>query len=206
MVLSVNQVLVIGLILVLIAFVVVVAIMAYHAIELIENSKKLINTSNGVVEIAGKKLDDIEDTAQSILDGIKEDMSPVLKIIGGSALVLTALNLSSLIVKLITNGSIFGGVSTRRERKRAEREIRLSKKALQQVNKQVALEREAHKRAEKQSQELKKKEARAAAKDRREAKKALKRAIAERKALARETKRADRKAARAAAKAAASDL
>ena len=48
--LSVNQILVICLTLVLIAFVVVVAIMAKHAIELLKKSKKLVDDGQTMLE------------------------------------------------------------------------------------------------------------------------------------------------------------
>ena len=59
--LTVNQILVICLILVLIAFVVVVAIMAKHAIELMKKTKVLVGDGQEMLDETKVKVNEAED-------------------------------------------------------------------------------------------------------------------------------------------------
>ena len=103
--LSVNQILVICLILVLIAFVVVVAIMAKHAIELLKKSKKLVDDGQTMLEETKTKATETENSIISAASNIAADTSPAIKAIAAGAAGLTVINLLGMIGRKLTGRS-----------------------------------------------------------------------------------------------------
>jgi len=217
MVITINQVIAFCLVGVLIAFIVVLGLMAGPAIELLKKSKTLVETGNEAVTETKSKLEEIENKVLEAAKAVIRDTSPVVKVIACVGIGLTLLSLLKGLFRWITGGS--GLFAARRERRIAEREIQLSRQTIKKINRQSKLEREAFERAEAQKKKLQKKEAEnarkaaivAAAEARKEAKIAEKAARIEEKAalkaaaaaaaLSAKISRTEKKAAAKAAKA-----
>ena len=173
MVFTINQILVICLILVLIAFLVILGIMAEHAIGLIRRSKVLVKAGNELIEDATGKVEEVKVRADGVLDkaldtisDIASDTGPVIKALCGAALGLTVFNLISGIRKsLVSGGGVVGSILGRRDRRKAEKQIRESRRTIKQINRQTELEKKAVAKAEKVSAKLRKRESRIAKKD-----------------------------------------
>lgn len=169
--LTVNQILVICLILVLIAFVVVVAIMAKHAIELIKRTKVLVEDGQGVLDGTKEKVNTAGDKIINAATSVAEDTTPALKALGAAAGSLTTVNLLSMVGRgLVRHGGLISAMADRRERKKARKELKKSKKMIRKVNKQTKREKKAYKKNKKQAARNRKAEIRAAKKAERKAK------------------------------------
>ena len=160
--LTVNQILVICLILVLIAFVVVVAIMAKHAIELMKKTKVLVGDGQEMLNDTKAKVDTAGDKIIGAAVSVAEDTSPAIKALGAAAGGLTTVNLVSMIGRgLVKRGGLISAMADRRARKKTRKELKKSRKMIKQVNKQAKKEKKAHKKAMKQSARIRKAELRA---------------------------------------------
>lgn len=217
MVVTINQIIAFCLVGVLIAFIVVLGMMAGPAIELLKKTKTLAETGNAAVTETKSKLEEIENKVLEAAKAVIRDTSPVVKVIACVGIGLTLFNLLKGLFRWITPGG--GFLDARRERKRAEKEIQLSRQTIKRINKQSRLEREAFERAEAEKKKMQKIEAEnarkaaiaAAAEARKEAKIAEKTAIIEEKAalraaaaaaaLSAKISRTEKKAAAKAAKA-----
>jgi len=191
MVITINQIIAFCLVGVLIAFIVVLGMMAGPAIELLKKTKGLVETGNEAVTETKSKLEEIENKVLEAAKAVIRDTSPVVKVIACVGVGLTLFSLLRGLFRWITGGS--GLFAARRERRIAEREIQLSRQTIKKINRQSRLEREAFERAEAQKKKLQKIEAdnarkaavAAAAEARKEAKIAEKTAIIEEKAALR---------------------
>ena len=217
MVITINQIIAFCLVGVLIAFIVVLGMMAGPAIELLKKTKTLVDTGNEAVTETKSKLEEIENKVIEAAKAVVRDTSPVVKVIACVGIGLTLFNLLKGLFRWITPGG--GFLDARRERKKAEKEIQLSRQTIKRINRQSKLEREAFERAEAEKKKMQKIEAEnarkaaiaAAAEARKEAKIAERTAIIEEKAalraaaaaaalsakISRTEKRAAAKAARA---------
>ena len=163
--LTVNQILVICLILVLIAFVVVVAIMAKHAIELLKKTKGLVEDGQEMLNDTKTKVDTAGDKIINAAVSIAEETSPAVKALGATAGGLTTVNLLSMIGRgLVRRGGLFSAMADRRARKKTRKELRKSRKMIKKLNRQTKLEKKAHKKQVKQSARLRKAEMKASRK------------------------------------------
>lgn len=163
MTLTVNQILVICLILVLVGFVVVMAIMAVHAIELLKKTKGLVGDGQELVNSSRGKVDEVTGKVINAATSVMGDTSPAVKALGATAGGLTALNVAGMVGRsLIRRGGIIAAVADRRERKKARKEIKKSRKVVKQVNKQARIEAKAVKKAKKVSKKARKAEKKAA--------------------------------------------
>ena len=217
MVITINQIIAFCLVGVLIAFIVVLGMMAGPAIELLKKTKTLVDTGNEAVTETKSKLEEIENKVIEAAKAVVRDTSPVVKVIACVGIGLTLFNLLKGLFRWIAPGG--GFLDARRERKKAEKEIQLSRQTIKRINRQSRLEREAFERAEAEKKKMQKIEAEnarkaaiaAAAEARKEAKIAERTAIIEEKAalraaaaaaalsakISRTEKRAAAKAARA---------
>ena len=190
MALTVNQILVICLILVLIGFVVVMAVMAKHAIELLKKTKVLVGDGQELVEASKGKVNEAGDKIIGAATAVITDTAPAVKAVGATAGGLTAINLVSMVGRgLVRNGGFFAARADRRARKIARKELKKSRKMVKKVNKQAKLEAKAVKRAKQVTAKIQKAERKA---DKKASKKAAKKAKKE----AKKARRAARKAAR----------
>ncbi len=160
MALSINQILVVCLIVVLVAFVVVMAIMAVHAIGLIKKSKELVNSGNKAVEDTKAMLAETGDKVKVAAGQVVEDSTPAVKAVACLGAGIVALSAVKTLARFLLPG--FG--SAARERRKAAKEIRLSKKTIRKMSEQARLEREAAVKANKLSLKQQKKIARTNAK------------------------------------------
>ena len=158
MTLTINQILVFLLIGVLIAFLVEMGILAKHAIPLMKKSKDLVESSNQAVDDVKSRADHISDSLEGAINSITENANPALKVLGGLAAGLTAVNSISAVGKgLSVKSALLAGIAGSRNAKRAKKEIKRSKKAVKQLKKQTRIENKALK----QSAAIEKKAARA---------------------------------------------
>lgn len=168
--LSVNQILVICLILVLIAFVAVMAVMAKHAIELLKKTKGLVGEGQMMLEDTKAKVDEAENKIIGAATKVAADTTPTVKALGATAGGLTTVNLLSMIGRgLVRRGGLFAAMADRRARKKARKELKKSKKMIRKVNKQTKLERKALQKSKKISAKAAKAEKKAAKKAARKA-------------------------------------
>jgi hypothetical protein len=162
MTLTVNQILVICLILVLIGFVVVVAIMAVHAIELMKKTKALVGDGRTLVADSKKKIDLAEDRIIQAATSVISDTTPAIKALSSVAGGLTLLNLVKIVKRgLLGQGGFLSAIASRHERKKARKELKKSKKMVKKVNKQTKIETKAVQRNKKALKKARKAEAKA---------------------------------------------
>ena len=195
MAITVNQVLAICLVLVLIGFVAVLGVMAANAIGLIKRSKDLVETGNEIAKKASVKVDEVSGKVTNIVDEVADNTGLVSKALVGTGAGLAAFVVGKFFVKAALGrvGFVNSFVASR-ERKKAAKEIELSRETIKAVNKQAKREREAFKKAGKQSKKIQKKEAKAAAKMAKVSKKTAKKlAKAEKKQIKKAKKAAKRK-------------
>ena len=181
MTLTVNQILVICLILVLIGFVVVLAVMAVHAVELIKKTKVLVGDGQELLDNSKSKIDVAGDKIIEAATSVAADTAPAVRAVGATAGGLTAINLLSFAGRaLARSGGLFAAASDRRERKKTRRELKRSRKTVKKINRQTKLENKAVKRSKKAARKAVKAEKKAAKRavkrNRKAAKKAAKRA------------------------------
>ena len=173
MTLTVNQILVICLILVLVGFVVVLAVMAKHAIELMKKTKVLVGDGTELVDVSKAKVNEAGDKIIGAATAVISDTAPAIKAVGATAGGLTAINLVSMVGRgLVRRGGFFAAMADRRERKKTRKELKKSRKMVKKVNKQTKREAKAVKKAKKMSGELRKAEKKAARKEIKKAAKA----------------------------------
>lgn len=153
--LTVNQMLVIALILVLIAFIVVLAIMAKHAIGLIERSKVLVKNGNEMVDEARSKLGTITDRILETISKVAADTTPAIKAFAGTGMGFFIINVVKFLFKGLTGRiGIVNSIAAKSELNRAEKEIKRSRETIKAMNKQVKLERKAGKKAAKAEKKM----------------------------------------------------
>ena len=198
--LSVNQILVICLILVLIAFVVVVAIMAKHAIELLKKSKKLVDDGQSMLEDTKKKADTTENKIMEAASNVARDTTPAVKAVATAACGITVINLLAMVGRKLTGrGGLFAAAADRKARKQARKEIKRSQRMIRKVNKQTALERKSMLKAKKMSRMAAKAEAKSVKTAAKAEARALRRVAKAEAKVAKKAALAEAKAARVAA-------
>lgn len=200
-----NQILVACLILVLVAFVVVMAIMAKHAIELIKKTKVLVGDGQDMVNSSKAKVDEIGDKIVGAATSVAEDTAPTIKALGATATGLTAINVARFVGRsILRRGGLLEVMADRRDRKNSRKEIKKSRKLVKQINKQTALEAKAIKKSKKvakKASKVEKKLVKKASKaEKKMNKKASKKAAKMAKKEAKVAKKADKKARKAAKK------
>ncbi len=167
MTITINQFLVFCLILVLVGFLVVLAILAKHAIELIKKAKVLVGNSEELVSSSKAKVDEIGDKIVGAATAVAEDTAPAIKALGATAAGLTAFNVVKVVGRtIIGRGGIIATIADNNQRRKTNRDLRKSRKMVKAINKQTALENKALKKSKKVAKKAAKAERRA----RREAK------------------------------------
>ena len=153
--LTVNQVLVICLILVLIAFLVILATMAKHAIGLIERSKVLVKSGNEMVDEAKSRLNTITDRMLDTINRVADDTAPAVKAFAGTGMGFFIINVVNTLFKGVTGRiGIVNSMAAKAERKKAQKEIKRSQETIKALNRQAQLERKAYKNAARQQKKL----------------------------------------------------
>jgi ABC-type lipoprotein release transport system permease subunit len=89
MVITINQIIAFCLVGVLIAFIVVLGMMAGPAIELLKKTKTLAETGNAAVTETKSKLEEIENKVLEAAKAVIRDTSPVIKVIACVGIGLT---------------------------------------------------------------------------------------------------------------------
>ena len=117
---TINQVLAFCLVAVLIGFLVILALMAVQAIDLLKKTKVLVGVSKDAVEEVKGKADVLTDGAMTAVNGVIADSSIGIKAVAAAGAGLTALNLGTGVVKsLLRTVGIIPAKSTKRERRKA---------------------------------------------------------------------------------------
>lgn len=152
---TINQVLAFCLVAVLVGFLVILAMMAVQAIDLLKKTKVLVNAGKEAVDEVKKKADDLTDGAMVAVNNVIADSSIGIKAVAAAGFGLTALNLATGAVKsLLRMVGLAPAKSTRKERRQAAKEIKLSKKTIREMNKQAKADRIAFAKAEKERKKL----------------------------------------------------
>ena len=94
---TVNQILALCLVLVLVGFIVVLAVMAKHAIELMKTTKGLVNDGQEFLDDTKKKVNDAEDKIIGAAVAVAEDTAPTIKVLGATAGGITAISMVRMI-------------------------------------------------------------------------------------------------------------
>ena len=133
---TINQIIAFCLVAVLVAFVVVLAIMAVHAIELLKKTKVLVGKGNDAVDDVKGRFDKLSDDAMGAVNSVVADTSGAVKAVSAVGVGLAAFGILRTLLRILTGSSVFSAMSAGRERRRAKKEIKLSKKTIKQLNKQ----------------------------------------------------------------------
>ena len=129
--LTINQVLVICLILVLIAFVVVLAKMAVPAVELLKKTKELEDDGQKAIDSTKAKVNEVSDKVINAAVSVASDSSPVLRAAAVGATGILAISLIRSLINAVTGRSvILSTVANRRANKQARKELKKSRKTL----------------------------------------------------------------------------
>ena len=160
---TINQILAFCLVAVLIGFLVVLAILAKHAVELLKKTKTLTEKGTEAVDDVKGRFDKLSDDALSAVGAVAADTSGAVRFISAAGVGLAALGFGKVLFRLLT-GSGISAMSTARERKRAKKEIKLSRQTIKELNKQSELEKKARRKAAKKAQKYQKQDAKTAAK------------------------------------------
>ena len=188
---TVNQVLVACLILVLVGFIVVLAIMAKHAIELFKKTMVLVDDGKETLDSTKELVDTAGDKVITAATSVAADTTPAIKALVGAAGGFTALNTARLAGRILTGNTFVTTAKMKKDRKRAEKELRETRKLTAKLNEQALAEARLMKQANKIAARTAKKDRKAAKKlSNKEAKRAAKIAKKDRKAA----KKAARKA------------
>lgn len=154
---TVNQILVACLVAELVVFLIVLAILAVHAISLIKTLKKVLGRVESAADSGKKAVDEckltIKDTGVKLLDSA----SVVDKLAAGTGLAMAVVNYKEIVRKHTFLGSgVIGRVLDKRARKSAEKELRRTKDEVAKLRKAARKEAKAGKKASKLERELRK--------------------------------------------------
>ena len=120
---TVNQVLVACLILVLVGFIVVLAIMAKHAIELFKKTMVLVDDGKETLDSTKELVDTAGDKVITAATSVAADTTPAIKALVGAAGGFTALNTARLAGRILTGNTFVTTAKMKKDRKRAEKEL-----------------------------------------------------------------------------------
>ena len=120
---TINQIIAFCLIAVLIGFLVVLAIMAKHAVELLKKTKTLADKSNEAVDDVKGRFDKLSDDALGAVNAVAADTSVAVKALTYAGIGLTGWGLIKVVIGLFTGTGLFATMSAARERKKAKKEI-----------------------------------------------------------------------------------
>ena len=189
---TINQGIAFCLVAVLIGFLVCLAVMAKHAVELLKKTKTLADKSNEAVDDVKGRFDRLSDDAIEAVSAVAADTSGAVKALTFAGVGLTAWGLLKIVAGMFTGTGVFSMMAAAKERKKARKEIRLSNQTIKDLNRQAELEKKARKKAAKKTKKYEKIDAKAAAK-----------VAKKEKAASKKQAKIDKKEAAAAAKAAA---
>ena len=155
---SVNQILVICLIAELVVFLVVLGRMAATAISVLKEAKKLAGNAQGLVDSSKKAVEDGKIAAKDTAAKLLENATTLEKAAGILALVSAALNFKEVLRKGTPLGrGRIGAFFDRRNRKKAEKELRKTKKEISKMRKANKKEAKQSRKASKMARKLRKK-------------------------------------------------
>ena len=99
---TINQIIAFCLVAVLIGFLVVLAIMAVHAVELLKKVKTLTDKGNEAVDDVKGRFDRLSDDALGAVGAVAADTSGAVKAVTFAGAGLTAIGLVKLLLSLMT--------------------------------------------------------------------------------------------------------
>ena len=134
---TINQIIAFCLVAVLIGFLVVLAIMAKHAVELLKKTKTLADKSNDAVDDVKGRFDRLSDDAIGAVSAVAADTSGAVRALTFAGVGITAFGLLKMLIGMFTGTGVFSMMSAAKERKKARKEIRLSKQTIKDLNKQL---------------------------------------------------------------------
>ena len=148
---TINQIIACCLVAVLIGFLVVLAIMAKHAIELLKKTKALTDKGNEAVDDVKGRFDKLSDDAIGAVNAIAADTSGAVKALTAAGVGITAWGLLKAVIGMFTGTGLFASMAASRERKKARKEIKASQQTIKELNKQAEREKKARKKASKKA-------------------------------------------------------
>lgn len=155
---TVNQILVFCLIAVLVAFLVILGRMAATAIGLLKNAKVLVGDAQGMVADGKVAVENCKTSVVKAANSVVDNATTVDKAVCGAAAFTVLLNLKNIIRRRTFLGKgLIGAFLTRRDRKKAEKELRKTKKEVSRLRKATRREAKASKKATKMARKLRNK-------------------------------------------------
>jgi len=132
MALTVNQILVIGLILVLIAFAIVFANMGVNAVKLIKEIKKLVGNANNMVDGSKEIVKNVGDSITTTANKLVEDSDTTTKVVSVAASGIIATSLVSGIIKRMLGKR---SKKAKKQLKKSEKDLKSARKAAKKARK-----------------------------------------------------------------------
>lgn len=155
---TINQILGFCLIAVLVVFLVILGRMAATAIGLLKNTKVLVGDAQGAVAEGKAAIAECKTSAVEAANAVVENATLVDKVICGFAVFTILANLKDFIIRRTFLGKgILGAFLTRRDRKKAEKELRRTKKEVARLRKAARREAKQSKKATKMARKLRNK-------------------------------------------------
>ena len=155
MTLTVNQILVIALVLELVVFLVVLVRLVASGLDLLKVAKQLTKDAQSVVDRSSDAVEDAKTKATEIIETMVDNATLVDKGIVATSIFLAFLNFRSLIRRYTFLGKgIIGGYLNRRERKKTQKEYRKTKKEMKKMRKAARKEAKASRKAADMAKEI----------------------------------------------------
>ena len=148
MTLSVNQILVICLIVVLVVFLIIMGSMAGTAIGVLKRVKELVQSAKITADKGAVAVDECKAKATDAANKLMDNATVVDKGLAVAAGVLAIANLGGIIRKHTFLGhGVIGAYLDRRDRKKAQKEYRKTKKEVAKMRKAARKEAKASRKA-----------------------------------------------------------
>ena len=155
MTLTVNQILVIALVIELVVFLVVLVRLVASGLDLLKVAKQLTKDAQSVVDRGSVAVEDAKSRTTEIMNTMVDNATLADKGIVAASIFLAFLNFRSLIRRYTFLGKgIIGGYLNRRERKKSEKEYRKTKKEMKKMRKAARKEAKASRQAADMAKEI----------------------------------------------------
>lgn len=157
MTISINQVIVICLIVILVVFLVFMGKLVVEALGLLKTVKRLSEKGSDLMDSYHHALDTVETKVNEAADTIIKEATPATKIAVAIAGVIIALNIGNAIRRRILAGSGFvAAFIEKRARRKAEKELRKSRKEIRRLRANAKAEKKMAREARRIAREARK--------------------------------------------------
>lgn len=157
MTISINQVIVICLIVILVVFLVFMGKLVVEALGLLKTVKRFSEKGSDLMDSYHHALDTVETKVNEAADTIIKDATPATKIAVVIAGVIIALNIGNGIRKrLLAGGGFIAALAERNARRKAEKELRKSRKEIRRLRANAKAEKKMAREARRIAREARK--------------------------------------------------